>query len=289
MQNALRARFRHGVIPSPGVPLGARSVGDFSVFPGWKDAVAAKSFVQIFWGVRGTGRIIIDDEDLRLGPGMIAVYARGMTHRLEALDERWDYRWWTMDGEAAGDIVAGLGLAPGVHTAGSVPVRLFKSLEAHIARCLTRADELAADAAAYHLLMEAASRIDRSTGVESKTPAVRRAAVRCLRSFFDPACNVGSIASEIGINRSLLSRRFTDEMGVSPVGFLARIRLDNARHMLRETGVDVADIARQCGFSDANYFARRFKAVEGVTPVEYRRLQVEKRRQNTGGADTARR
>jgi AraC-like DNA-binding protein len=35
--------------------------------------------------------------------------------------------------------------------------------------------------------------------------------------------------------------------------------------------LSMPEIAEQCGFSDANYFTRRFRMIHGITPSEYRK------------------
>ena len=40
--------------------------------------------------------------------------------------------------------------------------------------------------------------------------------------------------------------------------------------MLRETDKTTAEIAEDCGFTDASYFTKTFKTAFGETPKEYR-------------------
>jgi len=65
-------------------------------------------------------------------------------------------------------------------------------------------------------------------------------------------------------------RTFKQHYGSTPMRYLNRLRIERARELLRGSGRDMTDIALSCGFGDSNYFARVFKAVEGLTPREYR-------------------
>ncbi|BEP36475.1 AraC family transcriptional regulator [Variovorax sp. V59] len=47
-------------------------------------------------------------------------------------------------------------------------------------------------------------------------------------------------------------------------------RLERAKELLVTSNARIGDIARQCGFGDAVYFARRFRLQNGVTPREFR-------------------
>ena len=42
--------------------------------------------------------------------------------------------------------------------------------------------------------------------------------------------------------------------------------------MLLETTYNISNIARLCGFEDVSYFQRVFKQLEGITPLQFRRL-----------------
>lgn len=53
-----------------------------------------------------------------------------------------------------------------------------------------------------------------------------------------------------------------------------RVRIDLAREMLRrDEPRSVSSIARSVGFADPSYFSRRFKAIVGCSPSEYRKRE----------------
>lgn len=64
-----------------------------------------------------------------------------------------------------------------------------------------------------------------------------------------------------------LMRRFFD---LSPSQFLTKTRLAAAARFLRESDLDIADIAIECGFYDHSAFSRAFRAAMGLTPSGYR-------------------
>lgn len=68
-----------------------------------------------------------------------------------------------------------------------------------------------------------------------------------------------------------LCRLFRAEYGVSPVKYLHSLRIDSAKLLLRDTSLDIAEIAARVGLPDAVYFARLFRKVAGRSPSEYRR------------------
>ncbi|MFF9480608.1 GlxA family transcriptional regulator [Streptomyces sp. NPDC014733] len=67
------------------------------------------------------------------------------------------------------------------------------------------------------------------------------------------------------------TRRFREEMGVSPHHWLTRQRVERARELLEETDLTVERIAAQAGFGTAASLRAHVQAVLGVSPREYRR------------------
>ena len=92
-----RILYRPTPAPSANLPFGARSVGHHLVRPGYRDCVLVKHFVQLFWGIAGTGALVINGVERKLQPRQIAVYFPGMRHEVYALNKEWEYCWWTMD------------------------------------------------------------------------------------------------------------------------------------------------------------------------------------------------
>ena len=74
------------------------------------------------------------------------------------------------------------------------------------------------------------------------------------------------------INKFYLARLFKEQFGSSVNHYLLQVRITQAKHLLRFTSLSIEEVARRCGMSDANYFARMFKKVEGITPRGYRKL-----------------
>lgn len=70
------------------------------------------------------------------------------------------------------------------------------------------------------------------------------------------------------------SRRFTQEIGLSPAAFVAAARLDHAKRLLVTTEMAVASIAYASGYGSAEAMNLVFRSRLGVTPTDLRnRLQ----------------
>ncbi|MEU1277322.1 helix-turn-helix domain-containing protein [Streptomyces sp. NPDC005805] len=67
------------------------------------------------------------------------------------------------------------------------------------------------------------------------------------------------------------TRRFREEVGLSPGQWLTQQRVERARHLLETTGLSMEQVARDAGFGTAQSLRQHLTAVLGVTPTVYRR------------------
>ena len=88
--------------------------------------------------------------------------------------------------------------------------------------------------------------------------------------FYDAPYSLKELCSAVGLSRSHFTRLFHRETGVPPVAWLNRYRIEQSRRLLATTDKPVAEVARAIGLPDANYFARLFRTLTGVTPRAYR-------------------
>ncbi len=78
------------------------------------------------------------------------------------------------------------------------------------------------------------------------------------------------IARHVFLSRSYLSGVFKAETGKTLSTYINEVRIENSKALLCETPLSLLDIALLCGFEDQSYFSKVFKALEGVSPKDYR-------------------
>lgn len=79
------------------------------------------------------------------------------------------------------------------------------------------------------------------------------------------------LAEHIGASRSTLAERFSQVVGLPPMRYLTRWRMQVAANRLRDTTVKVYAVANEAGYDSEEAFSRAFKRVVGVTPRVWRR------------------
>ncbi|MEV0649658.1 AraC family transcriptional regulator [Phytomonospora sp. NPDC050363] len=101
-------------------------------------------------------------------------------------------------------------------------------------------------------------------------PVVGRA-MRLMHTDVARPWTVADLATETGVSRATLARRFTDLAGEPPMSFLADLRLTLAADRLREPETTVGAVAREVGYGSPFALSTAFKRARGVSPREYRR------------------
>jgi signal transduction histidine kinase/ligand-binding sensor domain-containing protein/DNA-binding response OmpR family regulator len=85
----------------------------------------------------------------------------------------------------------------------------------------------------------------------------------------DQALSVDMIAQEIGLSRAQLHRRLKDIAGVSAGKLIQNIRLTKAAQLLKESSVNISQLAYAVGYTSPSNFSTAFKNYFGVSPKEY--------------------
>jgi transcriptional regulator GlxA family with amidase domain len=74
-----------------------------------------------------------------------------------------------------------------------------------------------------------------------------------------------------GLTERTFKRRFTSATGLSPIAYVQRLRIEDAKRRLERTEAPVDEISWQVGYEEPAFFRRLFKRVTGLPPGMYRR------------------
>ena len=91
-----------------------------------------------------------------------------------------------------------------------------------------------------------------------------------LNENFSQKISSNHMAKMLGISVRTLNRRFNLAIEKSPQNYLKDIRLAHAKELLKETNLNIADVAEQAGFNDGSHFSSTFKRFMSVSPKDYR-------------------
>ena len=154
-------------------------------------------------------------------------------------------------------------LAEGVDPKAAAPV------QEELSEGLKRVSDLSGMAAWGEHLAEQCAQL-----LQKQHPAYDQALVRKAMDYlernFSDDLSLNQVAAHVHLSSAYLSRIFTKKTGTNFTEYLAKVRLKNAKHLLRTADDSIDRIAILTGFSSNSYFTSVFKKYEGITPSDYR-------------------
>lgn len=94
---------------------------------------------------------------------------------------------------------------------------------------------------------------------------------RYLTEQMDRKVTLNMLAETFHVSATLIKNCFKDVYGVSVYSYIRTQKMEKAAVMLRETEMQVTEIAGMLGYDNSSKFAKAFKDVQGVAPVAYRK------------------
>ncbi|WP_020618913.1 helix-turn-helix domain-containing protein [Paenibacillus daejeonensis] len=102
------------------------------------------------------------------------------------------------------------------------------------------------------------------------TDAMIRQTVELIHQRYVSDLSLQTVAEEMGISVSYLSKLFKEQLGETFIDYVTRIRLEHAQQLLVETDLTMQQIADAIGYTSVQQMFRVFKKRLGMTPGEYR-------------------
>ena len=103
------------------------------------------------------------------------------------------------------------------------------------------------------------------------------AAKRLIADNLSTLPGLAEIARSVGTYREKLSHVFREQTGMTVFAFIRETRIRRGEELLKDTDIDVQDIALMIGFNNAGNFATAFRERLGVTPSAFRQTIQHKK------------
>jgi len=104
---------------------------------------------------------------------------------------------------------------------------------------------------------------------EPSSPATSAARSWSLEHLHEPI-TLRQMAAREAMSVRNLTRRFRDEVGMTPMSWLTGQRIERARELLEGSDLSVDQIAERCGLGTAANMRQHFQAALGTSPSAYR-------------------
>lgn len=222
----------------------------------------------------GRGWVQVAGRRHEAGPGDLVWVNCHHPHQYGALKhEPWELYWARVEGRTLDRLAELLEVRTrpvfehfGVEAARRVFEDIFSSLESgrpcDSAHINAHVSELVA--AAFEC------RLGDARELRPELPQPVQRALERMRLYFHEPIRVAELAELSGMSESHFSRQFKAAVGTSPIDWLRRERINQAKRRLAESDDAVKEIARQAGYTDQFFFSKDFKRMTGLTPSQFR-------------------
>lgn len=107
---------------------------------------------------------------------------------------------------------------------------------------------------------------DRRSGLNSRAEQRVR---RFLENSLGERFTLADMADAACMSRFHFARMFRISFGISPMDYVLRRRVEQAKQVLRRQDTTIASVAASLGFCDQSHFTRSFKRITGCSPRQF--------------------
>ena len=95
-----------------------------------------------------------------------------------------------------------------------------------------------------------------------------------LRENVYSSLNLSDVCTRFYMGKSKLCKLFDEYLGESPMEYFTKLKIAEAKKLLRQEELAVGKVADMLGYSSIHNFSRAFKTATGFSPTEYRKKSV---------------
>lgn len=184
-------------------------------------------------------------------------------------DNLWDYMWFEFIGPNSKTYVSGMGFSLDNPV---IVCRDFESLNLAAYNIFMRPNF--AESVRYYDVLSLFYKFVASSNFGDETggvTTVENAVSYIAYHYHNQNFSIENLCRDLHISHAHLCRMFKNSTGKTPVGYLLKVRMDEAGRMLRYTDMHINEIAYSVGFKDGVHFMKTFKKHMGCTPGDYRK------------------
>ena len=99
--------------------------------------------------------------------------------------------------------------------------------------------------------------------------AIITRAQRVIATYAHEKVSVPLVAQRAQISPSYLTALFQKRLGISPGEYIRRVKLQVSKELIRDTQMNLTEIAAALAYSTVHHFSRQFREKFGISPSEY--------------------
>jgi len=232
----------------------------------------ASGLFEFHYFISGEGSFRDGGTVFTIEPGSLYLTLPGSTHQISATEAKRPITYYALLVDAEGEteamsLLEALGRHRGAFGIGASQRFFFADL---LEKSASRRSEL--EKAAHHGLFAflyalAAGQVA-SRGTSDNAHVEKALAI--MQGAIERRLDLKSLCDRIQLSREHFVRVFTERMGMPPMRYYSRLKIEAARAMLSSTNLRIQEIADKLGYENQFNFARAFRRVSDMSPTQYR-------------------
>ncbi len=231
--------------------------------PGWQYSFKVRPSCALYYVLSGELTVTTPEGEHCLTEGNVGIFDAGIPMRLEnrgtTPNRCYQISFYTDKN------LSELGLPTVLSGMAELRTRFAAAYEGYIAHGI--AYRLHTRAAILELIADLLSR--HADGRQGRHSARLAAVLAYVEEHYARPLSLTELSRSVGYSPSHLREIFRAELGLSPIRYINRLRIERACALLHDD-IPIWQIAELVGYPNANYFSRLFRAEVGLTPCEYR-------------------
>ncbi len=239
------------------------------------DIILPFDCILLIYTKSGSGKLSFRSDCFGLETGTLVLFPCHKRFQINILTEPWEHTIFFITGEA---LPFFNGLLQEPHITGSPRIDLHPHSEIvhnieKISNCLLHNSarvQLHISALLYSIMTECILAFDNDERKNRPVPRYIKEMKDLLEEAFAQEFSLDQLEQRFSVSKYRLCREFKEHLGVSPIQYLNKVRIDTAMHYLETTDIKIHEIGTMIGMENTNHFILLFKRYNGVTPLCYR-------------------
>lgn len=253
-------------LPQDRIPFSQATIGVTNPDPAYSVKRSDQTRVNVFeYVLDGEGEVFVGGKWYTVGAGDCYVLVEGEAHAYHSSEVNPMKKIWiNYNADYIAVMLKAYGIRSGVYHCNDVHYHFNRLIE--ISESGSHSDDT------HYLIAEAVHsiihEIARSVSFDSEDEyGIKRA----LAARVYGKLNLDELASSLHISKSQIIRSFKASYGCTPYEYFLTLKINTAKILLRDTKMQIREIAEKLAVCDEHYFSALFHSRTGMTPREYRK------------------
>lgn len=226
--------------------------------------------------LEGSGYLIVDGQKYLVDENTAFFLYPGVAHEYFAATSKWSTIWLTFNGPASEMVLRTMGIKP---------FEIFKLTNKKYLEGILEAISNKASVYNYivsiecsqliysfilHMYLNLQNKIEKN--FESNYLKLLPV-LQYIEENYKKAISLEEISSIVNLSPQHLCTVFKKTFQTTPYEYLIRVRIQKAKELLmRQSSIQIKEVCYEVGFKNPSYFCYMFKKLEGITPLQFKRL-----------------